>query len=242
MAAPIITPLPTPPSRQNSAGTFATQADLFMNALPTFGTQMNQTAAYVDTQAAAAEASAEKAATDGASQVTLASQRAAAAAASAQTAASHAQTAISNSEFSRVYRDSAQAAAAAAQASAGLPSLSGKAGLPLVVNEAGNGVGYSAKLRRYELALNSATTVIDLSLGNFFKIDASAARTIDFTNLPAANSSTGVTLDIIGGEKVTIPSVGRWHNSREFVQGTQWTLLGLVWAGDGWVGSVMARS
>lgn len=64
MATPTITPLPAAPSRQNSAGTFATQADNFMSALPGFADQMNQVVDYVDGRTGVALASAESASDD----------------------------------------------------------------------------------------------------------------------------------------------------------------------------------
>lgn len=48
MPAPTITTLPTPPSRSTSPSTFATQADAFVAALPSFGTSANAQAAYLD--------------------------------------------------------------------------------------------------------------------------------------------------------------------------------------------------
>lgn len=62
-----ITPLPTPPSRTDPTN-FATRADAFMAALPTFATETNATAVEVDNDRIASAASASSAAT----QVTLA--------------------------------------------------------------------------------------------------------------------------------------------------------------------------
>lgn len=64
MATPTITPLPTAPSRQNSAGTFAAQADSFMSSLPGFADQMNQVVDYIDGRTEIAAASAESASED----------------------------------------------------------------------------------------------------------------------------------------------------------------------------------
>ncbi len=90
MATPTITPLPEAPSRQNSAGTFATLADNFMAALPQFADQMNQSIDYVGDKAESAAESAQRATSNGAAQVELATQRANSASQSAQSAAQQA--------------------------------------------------------------------------------------------------------------------------------------------------------
>lgn len=80
-----ITPLPTPPSR-NDPTNFSTRADAFMAALPAFATETNATAVEVDNDRIASAASASSAATQvglAAAQVTLAEAAAASAVASA---------------------------------------------------------------------------------------------------------------------------------------------------------------
>ncbi len=61
MAYPPISTLPTPPSRQDPTN-FATEADAFLGALPTFGTQANSLGNYLDGVAVAVEANANAAA------------------------------------------------------------------------------------------------------------------------------------------------------------------------------------
>lgn len=56
-----ITPLPTPPSRQDPAN-FSARSDAFLGALPTFATEANATASQVNSDAAAAASSAAAAA------------------------------------------------------------------------------------------------------------------------------------------------------------------------------------
>lgn len=58
MAAPVFTPLPTPPDREASPATFNSDADAFLGALPTFQTQGDTLGAYCETQANSAAASA----------------------------------------------------------------------------------------------------------------------------------------------------------------------------------------
>lgn len=66
MAAPVFTPLPTPPSREQSPETFSSDADAFLGALPTFQTQGNALGTYCQTQANLAEGHANDAATSAA--------------------------------------------------------------------------------------------------------------------------------------------------------------------------------
>lgn len=242
MATPTITPLPEAPSRQNSAGTFATLADNFMSALPQFADQMNQVIDYVGEQADAAAESAQLATSNGSAQVDLATQRANAASQSAQSASQQASAAKAQSDAAKGYRDTAQAAAAAAQGAAGLPALAGKGGLPLTAKPDGTGVEYSGSLRRYDLDVATTTAVLDLNLSQVFKINANQQRTLTFANPPAASRAMSVVLHITGKSDITWPAGILWNNSQVPVLGNAWTTVILIWVGDGWVGSVGARS
>jgi hypothetical protein len=242
MATPTITPLPTAPSRQNSAGTFATLADIFMGALPTFADQMNVAAAYVDDCVESAAESAQLATTNGAIQVEAATLKANAAAQNALTSSTQAGVAKTQADNSKAFRDSAQSAAAAAQAAAGLPALAGKGGLPLVAKSDGTGVEYTSSLRRYDLDVSPATSALDLATGQVFQVDASVARTLSFVNPPAAARAMTVVVHITGAVQITWPVGILWNNSQVPVQGAAWTTVILIWVGTGWVGSVGARS
>lgn len=242
MATPTITPLPEAPSRQNSAGTFATLADNFMAALPALGDEINQAIDYIGDQAAAASDSAQAATRNGAAQVEAARQKADAASQSAQSSAQQAAAAKAQAENSKTYRDTAQAAAAAAQASAGLPAVNGKGGLPLVARPDGTGVDYSGSIRRYDLDVAVSTAVLDLNVSQVFKVNASAPRKLSFTGTPAANRAMTVVLHITGKSDITWPAGILWNNSQAPVLGTAWTTVILIWVSDGWVGSVGARS
>ena len=57
MTAPTVTPLPTPPSRQEP-DTFADRSDAFLGALPTFQSELNTLGDYVETTAAEVDADA----------------------------------------------------------------------------------------------------------------------------------------------------------------------------------------
>lgn len=242
MATPSITPLPEPPSRQNSAGTFATQADNFMAALPQFADQMNRVIDHVDERAAAAAESAQRATSNGAAQVDLATQRANAASQSAQTSSQQAQAAKTQADTAKGYRDTAQSAAAAAQSSAGLPAVQGKGGLPLVARPDGTGVEYSGSLRRYDLDVAAATSTLDLALSQVFNLKADQPRAVQFLNPPAATRAMTVVLQITGKSDITWPAGIKWNNSQEPVLGNAWTTVILLWVGEGWVGSVGARA
>ncbi len=62
MTAPVFTPLPTPPNREQSPDTFSADADAFLGALPTFQTQGNTLGTFCETQANLAEDHANEAA------------------------------------------------------------------------------------------------------------------------------------------------------------------------------------
>ena len=85
MAYPPITTLPTAPSRSRPT-VFADEADAFLGALPTFGTQANSLAAYVEGQATDVDTDATAAAASASSAATSATSAAASATAAAQVA------------------------------------------------------------------------------------------------------------------------------------------------------------
>ena len=90
-----ITPLPTPPTR-NDPSTFSTRADAFLGALPTFVTEANTLSTDVNTKSTAATTSASAASTsasNAATSASAASDSASAAAASASAAATSASNA-----------------------------------------------------------------------------------------------------------------------------------------------------
>lgn len=72
MAYPPISTLPSPPSRQDPAN-FATEADAFLGALPTFQSQVNAAGTYIDGVGAAVDADATAAAASAASAAASAS-------------------------------------------------------------------------------------------------------------------------------------------------------------------------
>jgi hypothetical protein len=65
MTAPTVSPLPTPPSRQDPE-TFADRSDAFIGALPLFQTEINTLGVYVEDKATEVTVSASEAASDAA--------------------------------------------------------------------------------------------------------------------------------------------------------------------------------
>lgn len=242
MAAPTITPLPAAPNRQNAAGTFSVMADEFLGALPSFGGQTNAVAAFVEQRASDAEASALKATENGKVQADNAASSAQSAQQSAQAAATQAGNAKANADTSKIYRDSAQAAASAAQTSAGLPALAGKGGLPLVAKPDGTGVEYSSSLKLYDLDTATTTTTLNMALAQVFQVDARTPRTLAITNAPIATRAMTAIVNITGAATITWPSGIKWDAGRLPLLGPLWTVVVLIWVGNGWVGKVGASS
>ncbi|WP_396190620.1 hypothetical protein [Flavobacterium sp.] len=121
MPTPLISPLPTPPSRSQSPETFSVDADAFLGALPEFQTDANAQATYLDALAIAVDADAAAADADAAS--ALASRNAAAAsqiaALASQTASALSATNAAASEAAAaISEDNASASEIAAAASA----------------------------------------------------------------------------------------------------------------------------
>lgn len=85
MAYPPISTLPSPPSRQDPAN-FATEADAFLGALPTFQSQVNAAGTYIDGKASEVDTDATAAAASAAASATSASNAAASASAASQVA------------------------------------------------------------------------------------------------------------------------------------------------------------
>lgn len=132
MTIPTLTTLPVAPARTDPPATFVTRADAFLAAIVTFQGEMNTSigAMNIDiagvnanvTAAQAAQTAAELAETN------------------AETAVTNAETAVTNAEAAET---NAQIYAAAAQAAAGVPSLTGNAGKALLVNTGATGVEWA---------------------------------------------------------------------------------------------------
>lgn len=170
MAVPHINPLPTPPVRSDAPADFSAKADAFVAALPGFGADANELAAFVDQRAIDADASAQAAA---ASEAAVEADRAEVAANTATVAASTAtviaradEVAANTAEVSANTQQVSEDAQAVADALASiadgpvasvngksgvvtlvardvLPPVEGKSGMALVVNAAGNNVEWA---------------------------------------------------------------------------------------------------
>ena len=126
---PLINAMPPAPVRTQAGPAYAATADTFAAAIVTLVTQINLVVAWMVTSTAIVAA-----------YVATGGQAATAALQSAQMAAD----AVADSEAARdaakAYRDSAAAIAGAMGSAAGLPSMLGKKGRPLIVNAAETGV------------------------------------------------------------------------------------------------------
>lgn len=122
MPAPVITQLPTPPSRADDGDTFASKADAFVAALPTFRGELNAAGQFVDTKAGEVASNAQ-AASDAATAASdfagTASQQAAAAADSAQEAESDRVSVAGMRDESQTLANSAASSASTATTKAG---------------------------------------------------------------------------------------------------------------------------
>ncbi|MEE1914996.1 hypothetical protein V0R52_01180 [Pseudomonas asiatica] len=217
-------------------------ADEFLGALPAFGGQANAVATFVEQRATDAEASASKATENGKVQADNAASSAQSARQYAESAATQAGNAKNNADASKVYRDSAQSAAAAAQASAGLPSLAGKGGLPLVAKPDGTGVEYTSSLKRYDLDTATATTTLDMATAQVFQVDARTPRALAISNAPSATRAMTAIINITGASTITWPPGIKWDAGRLPLLGPLWTVVVLLWVGNGWVGKVGASA
>jgi len=126
---PVVSVVPPAPQRKDGKTAFNLLADPFLAALPPLGVQINQAVTWIIAAIAVCAAYA-----------LTAGQAATAALASADAAAQAVTTTQGYRDAAKAYKEAAEAVAAAIGSAAGLPSLVGKAGRPLVVNAAGTAV------------------------------------------------------------------------------------------------------
>lgn len=187
-----VTPLPTPvPSRQDPAN-FATRADEFLSALPTFGTELNLVAGEVNTNASDASTAATTATTQ-AGIATNAANTATTQAGIATTAATNADTSRSQSETAALaaegYRDEAALSALSASndAAATAALLDSIAGGPVAsINGETGVVTLDASDVGAAPAFTDTTTTVSKTLSNMERCSVTASgKTITLPATPA---------------------------------------------------------
>lgn len=138
---PTVSTLPPAPTRADAPADFTTKADAFVASLPPLVTQVNLTVKGMNDQASYLD----QLKTD---TIKSTGDNATAAENSAKNSSDSAAASATSANQAAGFRDSAQTAAAAAQSSAGLPSISGKTDFMLSVNANGNGVEWRASVPR----------------------------------------------------------------------------------------------
>lgn len=157
---PTVSTLPPAPTRADAPADFTTKADAFVAALPPLVTEVNLTVKGMNDQASYLD----QLKTD---TIKATSDNATAAANSAKSSSDSAAASATSANQAAEFRDSAQTAAAAAQSSAGLPSISGKTDFMLSVNANGNGVEWRASVPRPTSATAGYAVVVNPA-GNGF--------------------------------------------------------------------------
>jgi hypothetical protein len=234
-----ITPLPTPPSRADSAN-FASRADSFLAALPTFATEANATATEVNGYSTSASNSA----------------AAATAASAAAVSATNITQWISGTTYALgvvVWSPVNQLAYRRKVAGAGTTDPSADSTNWTLI--AGTGdvtqTGTQTLTNKTITGLLETRNVIsasniNLSAGNYFTRTISGATTFTVSNVPAAGTAASFILDLTNGGSATIT----WWSNVRWANGTAPTLtaagrdvLGFYThdAGANWTGLLLGR-
>jgi hypothetical protein len=223
-----ITTLPTPPSRSDPAN-FASRADAFLGALPTFGDQANLVAAEVNADAAAANTS----------------KIQAEAAAAAALAVSNTQVWVSGTtytigvvryspiNFLTYRRKTAGAGTTDPSADAtnwqlvagtgdvtltATQTLTNKTLTSPVLNQATLATPVSTGSREIRVAMPANN--IDLNTGNYFTKTITATTTVTVSNVPASGIAVSFILDLTNGGSFVIT----WFANVKWIGGTVPTL------------------
>ncbi|WP_157669285.1 hypothetical protein [Chitinibacter sp. GC72] len=214
---PTINPLPPVPARTDDGDVFSDKANVFVAALVPWTTQINALASYLSGAFTTAMTALKNAAAGSAS----------AASASELAAAGSASAAAQSKDQALAYKNTAEAAAAAAQSAAGLPSLTGNAGKALVVNAAGDGVEFSFPYAAAANVPSAATTNIGATttenititgtttISSFGVANAGLRRVLRFTSaLTLVRNATSLILPnpgnlaVAAGDTMEVVSLG----------------------------------
>ena len=118
------------------------------------------------------------------------------------------------------------------------------------IGEAPNDGGYYfrrqlawERLNRYDVKLATTTNLMDLAAQQVFIVDGTANRTLQFTWEPPADRAMAAIIRINGsGGVITWPANILWNKNIAPVLGDAFTVVTLVWTGNGWIGTVSAMA
>ena len=174
-----ISPLPTPPSRNDDPDTFVTRSDAFIGALPVFVSQTNQLAGDIETDAGIINGAIEQAEDAASDALESAGNAADSEAAAAQS------------------ENNAEIFAAAAQEAIGVPSLAGNAFLPLRVNAAEDGVEFENLIApafafavKTDAATTTSTSFVDTGLSVSITPKRADSKIVLYASVTGAGSSS----------------------------------------------------
>lgn len=222
MTAPTVTPLPTPPSRQEP-DTFADRSDAFLGALPTFQTELNALGSYVDTTAAEVDADAATAS----------------AAADAAVAAAGATEWVSGASYEegdvvwspldyQTYRAKTTHSGIADDPSAdstnwvqiSVSNIENNALLNVAqtftANQTVSAEFLATSYNETFVSLSGTTPTVNCEAGNNFSLSTTGNTTFTFTNPPASGTAYGFTLKVTAGGTHTLT----WPASVDWSGGT----------------------
>ena len=272
MAAPIITPIPTPPIRSDAPADFAVKADNFAAALPGLVTETNASVAFVDQRAIDADTSASAAAASAgtanakageASQSATAAQTYAAnlesldelwlGAATSDPATGKAGAPLvagnayvnSATGYLRAFNGSEWVQGVSAVA--GVSSINGLTGaVDGVVTEAGGQTLSNKTLGPYFALSESASTTLDLASSQVFRIAVTSNRAITFANPPPTSRAMTVVVHLyntsLASRTITWPAGINWNGGEIPAPSGTKMTIVLFWTGSEWIGSVGAES
>ena len=91
---------------------------------------------------------------------------------------------------------------------------------------------------RYDLPFSTATSILDLSTQQVFKVDATVNRNLQFTYVPPSDRVMSVIIHLLGkGGLIVWPAGIVWNNDLAPELGNQSTTISLFWTGESWLGS-----